>query len=308
MKKIILGLISLVLLFGFVSVVKAYTFPSTNELNKTKQVPGRIGQDAPYINQDSVGVGEVTLEFVNDSNSLAFFEYRIDGIALTSGTAHPVVIGDYIYPGVCVDGRVSPVCGDGSPEFKTFYANEYVEVRLALGGERDWDFDWTRFDVLYNRTAEITSPGPGEEVSGLVDFTAYLNDDDADGIQWAVREGTCAAGTNTVFGNVDGHSDVATIDTSDLANQTFSFSADMSSMTLGMYCFIYNPAEDNGEAGIRKTVEFTLVEPPVGPPTNKNECKKDGWMTFNNPFFKNQGDCVSWIQSNENAVGNRKDN
>lgn len=43
--------------------------------------------------------------------------------------------------------------------------------------------------------------------------------------------------------------------------------------------------------------------PPVlvGPPTNKDECKKDGWMTFNNPTFKNQGACVSYVVSNENA-------
>jgi hypothetical protein len=82
---------------------------------------------------------------------LAFFEYRIDGQVLTSGTSHPVVIGDFIYPGICVDGRTGPgqpVCGDGTPEIMTFTAAEYVEVRLALGGERDWDFDWTRFDVL----------------------------------------------------------------------------------------------------------------------------------------------------------------
>ena len=39
----------------------------------------------------------------------------------------------------------------------------------------------------------------------------------------------------------------------------------------------------------------------VGPPANKDECKKDGWMTFNNPAFKNQGECVSYVQSNEHA-------
>lgn len=32
----------------------------------------------------------------------------------------------------------------------------------------------------------------------------------------------------------------------------------------------------------------------VGPPTNKDECKKGGWMLFNNPSFKNQGQCVSY--------------
>lgn len=47
------------------------------------------------------------------------------------------------------------------------------------------------------------------------------------------------------------------------------------------------------------------VVPVVGPPSSKSECKADGWMTFNNPTFKNQGDCVSFVQSNGNAVGNK---
>ena len=32
-----------------------------------------------------------------------------------------------------------------------------------------------------------------------------------------------------------------------------------------------------------------------GSPTNKDECKKGGWQTFDDPTFKNQGDCVSFI-------------
>jgi hypothetical protein len=40
----------------------------------------------------------------------------------------------------------------------------------------------------------------------------------------------------------------------------------------------------------------------VGPPTNKDQCKKDGWKTFNNPTFKNQGECVSFVEHlNENG-------
>lgn len=39
----------------------------------------------------------------------------------------------------------------------------------------------------------------------------------------------------------------------------------------------------------------------VGPPTDANQCKKDGWKTFNNPTFKNQGQCVSYVQANEHA-------
>jgi hypothetical protein len=32
---------------------------------------------------------------------------------------------------------------------------------------------------------------------------------------------------------------------------------------------------------------------PLVSPANKDECKKDGWKAFNNPTFKNQGECVS---------------
>ena len=31
------------------------------------------------------------------------------------------------------------------------------------------------------------------------------------------------------------------------------------------------------------------------PPTSKDQCKKNGWKSFNNPTFKNQGDCVSYV-------------
>ncbi len=33
----------------------------------------------------------------------------------------------------------------------------------------------------------------------------------------------------------------------------------------------------------------------TGPPTAKSQCKKGGWQQFNNPTFKNQGDCVSFV-------------
>jgi hypothetical protein len=60
------------------------------------------------------------------------------------------VVGDFIYSGVCVDNRVTPSasCVAGSSETRTFDAAATVEVRLALGGEREWDFDWVTFEVL----------------------------------------------------------------------------------------------------------------------------------------------------------------
>lgn len=116
-----------------------YVFPSTNADNA---LAGH-----PHVLEVSTGPGQVTLEFVNETNSLAFFEYRIDGEGPTSGEPHPVVHGDVIHPGVCVDGRAGgPILGcTAGSVVMTFSAAEQVEVRLALGGERDWDFDWTSF-------------------------------------------------------------------------------------------------------------------------------------------------------------------
>lgn len=109
------------------------------------------------------------------------------------------------------------------------------------------------------RSAEITSPLENEHVWGSVDFTAYLIDDDEDAVQWAVRKGTCAANTGTIYGNVDNHSDDAVIDTINVNMQTFSFSGEITEE--GKYCFVYNPTENNGETNIRLTREFYVDNP-----------------------------------------------
>jgi hypothetical protein len=47
-----------------------------------------------------------------------------------------------------------------------------------------------------------------------------------------------------------------------------------------------------GANGDATTWDF---EPLTGPPTSKDQCKKGGWEDFDNPTFKNQGDCVSYV-------------
>lgn len=38
------------------------------------------------------------------------------------------------------------------------------------------------------------------------------------------------------------------------------------------------------------------VAPVMLPPTNKDQCKNDGWKVFTNPSFRNQGQCVSFVE------------
>jgi hypothetical protein len=47
---------------------------------------------------------------------------------------------------------------------------------------------------------------------------------------------------------------------------------------------------------IHVTADVTPT-PIVGPPTNMDQCKNGGWQTFNNPSFRNQGLCVSYVVS-----------
>ncbi len=114
---------------------------STNALNYANQAPSRVGQGAPYVILNSTTVGSLILDFYNfGNNGLAFFETRIDGIA-TGANAHPVVVGDTIHTGG------TSVAKNTSVLAKQFFASNFVDIRLALGGERDYDFDWVRFEV-----------------------------------------------------------------------------------------------------------------------------------------------------------------
>ena len=122
---------------------------STNALNFAQQTPGRVGQEGPYVLFNSATAGSVTLDFFNPAAGLAFFEIRIDGVA-TGASAHPVVIGDTIHTG----GKAVATGTDLLAQ--VFTATSFVDVRLALGGERDWDFDWTRFGVA---AAAVPEPG-----------------------------------------------------------------------------------------------------------------------------------------------------
>lgn len=126
-------------------------------------------------------------------------------------------------------------------------------------------YDLDAVEALYDTLpyGAITKPGSYEVVSGNVLFEAIYFDNDYDALQWAVRQGTCAAGTNTVFGNVDGHHDAFTWD-----GHLFQATADTTSWANGDYCLVVNPTNDSGEPDIRLT-QFSIIsnnEPPIANP------------------------------------------
>lgn len=134
MKKSLLlaaGFLVLALVFSL-GVINPVT-PSTNDINRIN--------GWSHVNEISVGVGEVTLEFVQPRDFYACFEYRTDGdTSQSSGDNYNTNITDGLYPYNCLS-TISTLT-------KTITANGYVEVRMVFGGETDERFDWTRFDVL----------------------------------------------------------------------------------------------------------------------------------------------------------------
>ncbi|GAG76574.1 unnamed protein product [marine sediment metagenome] len=163
--------------------------PSTNYINRNN--------GWAHVNRLSKDIGEVTLKFVQPRDFYACFEYRTDGdTSQASGTNYNTDITDGLYPYFCLS-TISSIT-------KTIQANEYVEIRMVFGGERDERFDWTKFVVLPipDTTApdvKITAPTT-YLLSGIVEIWGSIVDDNPHHY-WLVvvnSEGSKVAGPGTV--------------------------------------------------------------------------------------------------------------
>ncbi len=135
MKKITIILMIVALAFVFVGVASAEVnavTPSTNDANRS------LGW--AHVDEISSDYGEVIFQFISTRSFYSCFEYRTDGdTSQASGVNYNPDVTDGLYPFYCENNSSST---------HTFYANEYVEVRMVFGAETDERFDWTRFDVV----------------------------------------------------------------------------------------------------------------------------------------------------------------
>ncbi len=139
-KRVILSLVLMLFVVSFVVAEINAVTPSTNDDNRVN--------GWAHVNEVSVDAGEVTLEFVQPRAFYACFEYRTDGDTTqkTSDTNYNADITDGLYPFYCLNNEA---------QTEIITANEYVEVRMVFGAERDERFDWTRFDVLPMSTKTV---------------------------------------------------------------------------------------------------------------------------------------------------------
>jgi hypothetical protein len=143
-------------------------------------------------------------------------------------------------------------------------------------------FTWTSpaGSATFRTSGVIIEPEVNEIVYGSTDLVAIYYDESPsvndDIVQWAVRKGTCAAGTGTVFGNVDGYSDPYNWD-----GRNFDAVMDTSSMSPGQYCFVFNPKDDTGQNNVRETRNFWIADAAVyggGHILEEIGSKKKDWL------------------------------
>lgn len=125
--------------------------PSTNDINRTN--------GWAHVDEVSVGIGVVDLEFISERNFFSCFEYRTDGdISQSIGTNFNSAVTDGLYP---------YTCRNNNSQVLSINANEYVEVRMVFGAEGDERFDWTRFNVLSDATEKADCFDGGWEEFGF---------------------------------------------------------------------------------------------------------------------------------------------
>ena len=197
---------------------------------------GQVFSSQPILNDwtessDPNGIQKYEIEYVySDGHTFSNAPYR--------ETAGNVTERDH-EPGIAEQGGVT------------------IRVRAydTNGNMSEWSNSvYYIYDADGTHVSRIIKPTENETVSGTIDLLAYYQDqngDGNDGVQWAVRAGTCSQGT--VLGNVDGHSDTAAWDSTN-----FSASFDTTEVDNGEYCFVFNPSEDGGNIDQRLTRVFTV--------------------------------------------------
>jgi len=152
---------------------------------------------------------------------------------------------------------------------------------------------------------DIISPLEGQSISGLTELNFdYLNGGHCgagaprfnvvvDGKTYFLG---CSSGTHTDLGNGWTHVEFGPTD--------FASAGIPTTGTLEDLLIIFDEGTDTplttGTPG-SVTIDNVSVNGDVvgdsAKPTSKDQCKNGGWMTFQDPAFKNQGQCVSYVVS-----------
>jgi hypothetical protein len=190
-------------------------------------------------------------------------------------------------PGATIVGGVGFNVGSGNPGL-TAAVDRFVWGATTYDFETVEDSDGDGVNDPDDNCPAAANPAQGDlDADGVGDVCDP--DDDSDGVDDVVDN--CPATANADQGDLNGNGVGDACDPDDdsdgvedaadnCATNANPDQGDQDGDGIGDVC----DPDDNGD-GI----------PDTAPPVSKDECKKDGWRSFNNPSFKNQGDCVSFV-------------
>ena len=214
--------------------------------------------------------------FNRDTSTDTPFEFNSDEASVGVGSLHvqPIganasdkFVGELFYLGEIAD--VTSV----SYDFKTNNASDADQFYLNLyvnDGSDPTEF----YDCRYNVVPTTTSPDP---VTGFTTVTYDLSDP-ATSVTQRVTSSIVPCPASP-----------AGLPAGAVLRAVQLNVGDTSASDTGLEGYLDNVVIS--AAGDSTVYDF---EPALTPAT-KDECKKNGWQTFNTPVFKNQGDCVSFV-------------
>lgn len=186
----------------------------------------------------------------------------------------------------------------------------YRVVRVEVSAGSGWDGSFLSYvdnvtvnDTAYDFTQDavvdteapdvtITSPASGAVLNTNVTLAGTITDNtELLRYYYVVKD---SSGVKMLEKTV--YSDDTSVD--------FSKTVDVSSWADGLYTFQLEArdAVGNKDAGSIARVLFTVDTTPTA--TSKDSCKANGWRalyTVDNRTFKNQGQCIAYVESSENS-------
>ncbi len=223
----------------------------------------------------SAGENQPGWLFNRDEDTDTPFEFNSDEASIGAGSLYVLPIG-------------------ANPSDK-FIAENFLATPVSLVNALSYDF-------------LIAESGDADDAEQFY-LNVYANIDDSDNyydcrFDYVPSEGSTSEFTTFVV-NV---TDAPTAVTKHGSSTIVACPATLAEMPVGSYvrAFAINVGDtsdnDTGLAGYLDNVVVDLDDEittydfePVLSPVSKDECKKGGWMSFNSPSFKNQGQCVSYV-------------
>jgi hypothetical protein len=234
------------------TIAPTLQFDVSQDVNDSSTYYGRLVYE-PYQN---AAVHDRTWQTWNAHDGKWWLSHAASQFGGICSQASPCTFSDLIdhYPNMGVRNLYGGVVGfKAGSGWTTPFVGNVDAFSVTVGSDT----------TVYNfekavATGSITSPVAGSYNRGSISLAATYEDGDTtntdDGVQWAVRSGTsCAAGSGTVAGNVDGHNDTAAWN-----GNTFTYALNTTTLSDGSYCFVFNPSDDPGQPNVRETQNFYI--------------------------------------------------